>query len=52
MAKLYYDYQKEVRSVLESNYPILPNNYTTMDPSSTSTRKHAIALTLILAILE
>ena len=36
---LYYEYQNEVRSVHESIYPSLPNNYTTMEPSSTSHEK-------------
>src|SRR3954466_795467 len=36
---LYYDYQNEVRSVHESIYPSLPNNYTTMVPLSTSHEK-------------
>ena len=36
---LYYEYQDEVRSVHESIYPSLPNNYTTMVPSSTSHEK-------------
>src|SRR4051812_40394143 len=36
---LSYDYQNEVRSVHESIYPSLPNNYTTMVPLSTSHEK-------------
>src|SRR3954466_7340532 len=36
---LYYDYQNGVRSVHESIYPSLPNNYTTMVPLSTSHEK-------------
>src|SRR3954471_23427377 len=36
---LNYDYQNEVRSVHESIYPSLPNNYTTMVPLSTSHEK-------------
>src|SRR3954469_1476353 len=33
---LYYNYQNEVTSLHDSIYPSLPNNYTTMVPSSTS----------------
>src|SRR3954470_17433981 len=36
---LNYDYQNEVRSIHESIYPSLPNNYTTMVPLSTSQKK-------------
>src|SRR3954469_15542445 len=36
LASPVHDYQIVVRSVQESIYPSLPNNYTTMVPSSTS----------------
>src|SRR3954467_4175101 len=36
---LYYKYHNEVRDVHASIYPSLPNNYTTMVPSSTSHEK-------------
>ena len=49
---LYYEYQNEVRSVHESIYPSLQNNTPLWILPRLPTRKHAIALTLILAILK
>jgi hypothetical protein len=46
---LYYEYQKELRSILESIYPSLPINTQLWILPRLPTRKKTIALTLILA---